>query len=134
MAIAKLDFLVRRAMRLLAMEVAANEAKKLSSDAVGNPTHLYISYATEDIALATWLARKLAAVGYAVWFDKLKLLWGEPWPQSIDDAIKHRTFRMFGADVSTFVFKTKSDQRAHRGSRCRTQKTNTGFSYHSESG
>ena len=58
------------------------------------PTHLFISYAVEDCALATWLARKLAARGHPVWFDQMKLLGGEPWPQTIDDAIKNRTFRM----------------------------------------
>jgi hypothetical protein len=60
----------------------------------GERTHLFISYAIEDVTLATWLARKLAALGYAVWFDRLKLLGGEPWPQMIDEAIKTRTFRM----------------------------------------
>lgn len=59
-----------------------------------NPTHLFISYAIEDLVLAEWLARKLAAQGYAVWIDRLKLLGGEPWPQDIDVAIKQRTFRM----------------------------------------
>jgi hypothetical protein len=59
-----------------------------------NPTHLFISYAAEDIALARWLAQKLAARGYPVWFDKMKPLGGEPWPHALDDAIKHRTFRM----------------------------------------
>ena len=59
-----------------------------------DPTHLFISYASEDVALATWLSRKLAALGYAVWFDQIKMLGGEPWPQTIDDAIKTRTFRM----------------------------------------
>jgi hypothetical protein len=58
------------------------------------PTHLFISYANEDVAFAKWLARKLASFGYAVWFDQLKMLGGEPWPQSIDDAIKNRSFRM----------------------------------------
>ena len=57
-------------------------------------THLFISYAIEDVALAEWLARKLVNQGYAVWFDRMKLLGGEPWPQDIDVAIKERTFRM----------------------------------------
>jgi len=56
--------------------------------------HVFISYATEDSALADWLARRLAASGYAVWYDRMKLLGGEPWPQDIDHAIKTRTFRM----------------------------------------
>ena len=57
-------------------------------------THLFISYAIEDAALAEWLARKLVNEGYAVWLDRMKLLGGEPWPQDIDVAIKERTFRM----------------------------------------
>ncbi len=57
-------------------------------------THLFISYADEDSALAGWLARKLSAYGYAVWYDRMKMLGGEPWPQTIDEAIKDRTFRM----------------------------------------
>jgi len=56
--------------------------------------HVFISYATEDAALADWLARKLASLGYAVWYDRIKLLGGEPWPKDIDLAIKSRTFRM----------------------------------------
>lgn len=59
-----------------------------------NPTHLYLSCAAEDTPLAVWLARKLAAQGYPVWFDKLKSLGGEPWPQNIDETIKERTFRV----------------------------------------
>ncbi len=59
-----------------------------------DPSHLFISYAVEDAALARWLARKLTARGHPVWFDQMKMLGGEPWPQTIDDAIKRRTFRM----------------------------------------
>ena len=56
--------------------------------------HLFISYATEDAALADWFARRLASAGYAVWYDRFKLLGGEPWPQDIEAAIDQRTFRM----------------------------------------
>lgn len=56
--------------------------------------HLFISYAVEDVTLAQWLARKLAARGHPVWFDQMKLLGGEQWPQTIDETIKNRTFRM----------------------------------------
>jgi hypothetical protein len=55
--------------------------------------HLFISYAYEDSALADWLARKLAAEGYLVWYDRFILLGGESYPKDIDDAIKNRTFR-----------------------------------------
>lgn len=56
--------------------------------------HIFISYATEQALLCDWLARKLAAEGYAVWYDRLKLLGGENWPRDIDAAIEKRTFRM----------------------------------------
>lgn len=56
--------------------------------------HIFISYATEQAALCDWLARRLAAEGYAVWSDRLKLLGGENWPNDIDEAINERTFRM----------------------------------------
>lgn len=59
-----------------------------------NSTHLFISYATEDATLVGWLAQKLAARGHPVWFDQMRLLGGEQWPQTIDEAIKNRTFRM----------------------------------------
>lgn len=58
------------------------------------PTHLFISCAPEDTALARWLARKLAAHGYPVWFEKMKSLGGEAWPQTTDETVKGRTFRM----------------------------------------
>src|ERR1700677_4723807 len=75
-------------------EVASIYGKRTVRMTHSNPTHLFISYAVEDVALARWLAQRLAAQGYPVWFDKMKPLGGEPWPHAIDDAIKHRTFRM----------------------------------------
>src|SRR5262245_65059129 len=56
--------------------------------------HLFVSYATEDAALAEWLTRKLTVEGYRVWCDRFKLLGGESYPRDIDVALKRRTFRM----------------------------------------
>lgn len=56
--------------------------------------HLFINYATEDIALVEWLARKLTAEGYRVWCDRFKLLGGESYPRDIDLALKTGTFRV----------------------------------------
>lgn len=56
--------------------------------------HLFISYASEDRALAEWLALKLTAEGYRVWCDRFQLLGGESYPRDIDEAIKNRTFRL----------------------------------------
>lgn len=69
--------------------------------------HLFISYATQDERLASWLARKLAARGHPVWFDRLKMLGGESWPQTIDDAIKNRTFRMLALLSKHSIQKSK---------------------------
>jgi hypothetical protein len=55
--------------------------------------HLFISYATEDIAVAEWLTFRLTALGYRVWCDRIKLFGGESYPKDIDDAIKKRAFR-----------------------------------------
>ena len=59
-----------------------------------NRHHIFISYATEQAVLCDWLARRLAAQGYAIWYDRLKLLGGENWPTEIEEAISSRTFRM----------------------------------------
>ena len=56
--------------------------------------HLFISYAGEDHVFSDWLALRLAAAGYQVWYDRIKLLGGESYPKDIDDAIKNRTFRL----------------------------------------
>ena len=56
--------------------------------------HLFISYATEDFALAEWLALRLTSEGYRVWCDRFKLLGGESYPRNIDKAIKEKTFRV----------------------------------------
>ena len=56
--------------------------------------HIFISFAPEDDALADWLTRKLTAEGYLVWCERFNLLGGETYPDDIDDAIRHRTFRV----------------------------------------
>lgn len=56
--------------------------------------HLFVSYATEDAALAEWLTLKLTGAGYRVWCDRVKLLGGESYPRNIDAAIEMRSFRM----------------------------------------
>ncbi|MDN5863937.1 MAG: toll/interleukin-1 receptor domain-containing protein [Gammaproteobacteria bacterium] len=56
--------------------------------------HLFISYATEDAALAEWLTLKLTIFGYKAWCDRFELLGGERFPRDIDQAIKEKTFRL----------------------------------------
>ncbi|HEV8601613.1 MAG TPA: toll/interleukin-1 receptor domain-containing protein, partial [Patescibacteria group bacterium] len=58
--------------------------------------HLLVNADPKDYALAKWLVRRLTAEGYAVWFEELKLLGGETYPENIDQAIKNEAFRVIG--------------------------------------
>jgi hypothetical protein len=55
---------------------------------------LFLSYASADVALATWLARRLIAEGYRVWCEDLSLLVGEPRQQRIERVIQTRAARV----------------------------------------
>lgn len=55
---------------------------------------LFISYATEDAAFVRWLALKLSACGYKVWWDRDRLHGGGAFPSEIDQAIKVKAFRV----------------------------------------
>lgn len=65
-----------------------------SESSVVQRDHIFISYATEDHVVAEWVARKLVTFGYSVWMDRLKLLGGDRWPETIDVAIKNKSFCM----------------------------------------
>lgn len=54
--------------------------------------HLFVSYASDDVALATWLTRKLTAEGYKVWCRHIGLLGEDEYPADIEDALRHRTY------------------------------------------
>lgn len=55
-------------------------------------TFVFLNHATpEDNAFATWLGAKLAAAGYDVWSDVLKLGGGETFWNDINDGIRRRT-------------------------------------------
>ena len=56
--------------------------------------HLFISYAVEDRAIADWIAMRLIAAGYKVWYDRFKMLGGESYPRDISQAIQKRCFRL----------------------------------------
>ena len=64
------------------------------ADCIVMQEHLFISYATEDVALAEWLTLKLTSFGYRAWCDRFELLGGERFPRDIDKAIKEKTFRL----------------------------------------
>jgi hypothetical protein len=59
---------------------------------VSDRTFVFLNHATpEDNAFATWLGAKLAAAGYDVWSDVLKLGGGETFWNDINDGIRRRT-------------------------------------------
>lgn len=55
---------------------------------------LFISYASEDLPFVRWLALKLSASGYRVWWDRESLLAGEQFPPAIDHVLKSLAFRV----------------------------------------
>ena len=67
--------------------------------------HLFISYATEDSIFVDWLALRLAAAGYRVWYDRLELLGGESYPRDIDRAIAELVFRFIAVVSKTSLNK-----------------------------
>lgn len=56
---------------------------------------LFISHATpEDNHFASWLGAKLAAMGYDVWADVLKLRGGSDWARELEGALRKRAVKM----------------------------------------
>lgn len=53
-------------------------------------TALFISHANpEDNAFVMWLGAKLAALGYDVWADILKLRGGQDWQRRLEEVLRH---------------------------------------------
>lgn len=56
---------------------------------------LFISHATpEDNHFALWLGAKLAAMGFEVWADVLKLRGGADWARDLETALRQRAIKM----------------------------------------
>lgn len=56
---------------------------------------VFISHANpEDNVFATWLGAKLAALGYEVWADVLRLRGGQDWQRRLEEAIRHRACKV----------------------------------------
>jgi hypothetical protein len=65
---------------------------------------VFISYASEDRALAMKLSRQLRAAGFHPWLDREQLLPGENWPRAISRAIE-------ASDFALLCFSSKSMSR-----------------------
>ena len=58
-------------------------------------TALFISHANpEDNAFTIWLGAKLAAAGYDVWADVLKLRGGQDWQRRLEDALRNKSCKV----------------------------------------
>lgn len=56
---------------------------------------LFISHASpEDNPFTIWLGAKLAAAGYDVWADVLRLTGGDDWQRKLEDALRHRACKV----------------------------------------
>lgn len=56
---------------------------------------LFISHATpEDNAFVRWLGAKLAALGYEVWADVMRLHGGSDWSKELEDALRKRAAKV----------------------------------------
>jgi hypothetical protein len=97
MSLDELALLIQRSLkRSKAVEIdglgvfARNRAGEISFQA--RRPRIFIAYAVEDAALAEELFRALSARGFAAWLDRRKLLPGQNWPRSIEEAITSSDF------------------------------------------
>ena len=61
----------------------------------GTREAIFISHASpEDDAFAIWLGAKLAAMGYEVWADVLRLKGGDDWQRKLENALRQRACKM----------------------------------------
>ena len=59
---------------------------------------LFISHANpEDNAFARWLGAKLAAMGYEVWADVMRLHGGADWSRELEQALRNRAIKLLVA-------------------------------------
>jgi hypothetical protein len=60
-----------------------------------NREALFISHATpQQNAFARWLGAKLAAMGYEVWADIMRLRGGADWSRRVEEALNERTIKL----------------------------------------
>ena len=67
---------------------------------------IFISHATpEDNPFTIWLGAKLAAAGYEVWADVLRLNGGDDWQRKLEQALRERACKVLLAANATAVSK-----------------------------
>ena len=73
---------------------------------------IFISHATpEDNPFTIWLGANLAAAGYEVWADVLRLNGGDDWQRKLEQALRERACKVLLAANATAVSKQGSGTR-----------------------
>ena len=74
----------------------SSQPPNTGADANAEPREaIFISHAApEDNAFTIWLGAKLAAMGYEVWADVLRLKGGEDWQRKLENALRHRACKV----------------------------------------
>jgi hypothetical protein len=77
------------------MTMAASQPQATNGDGGEVRPAIFISHATpEDNAFTLWLGTKLAALGYEVWADVLRLRGGDDWQRKLEHALRHRAAKV----------------------------------------
>ncbi|MCC6920252.1 MAG: toll/interleukin-1 receptor domain-containing protein [Alphaproteobacteria bacterium] len=75
--------------------MAASQPQATNGDGGEVRPAIFISHATpEDNAFTLWLGTKLAALGYEVWADVLRLRGGDDWQRKLEHALRHRAAKV----------------------------------------
>lgn len=74
--------------------VASQPKRSTGADGADRPA-IFISHAApEDNAFTLWLGTKLAALGYEVWADVLRLRGGDDWQRKLEHALRQRAAKV----------------------------------------
>ena len=79
------------------------QSQTSSSEGSSEPrAAIFISHAApEDNAFTIWLGAKLAAMGYEVWADVLRLKGGDDWQRKLESALRQCTTKDAGRRQSS---------------------------------
>lgn len=77
------------------MTVAVSQAQPTAEGGSSARQAIFISHASpEDNAFTLWLGAKLAALGYEVWADVLRLRGGDDWQRKLEHALRERAAKV----------------------------------------
>ena len=77
------------------MTMAVSQVRSQVGDSDSARPAIFISHASpEDNAFTIWLGAKLAALGYEVWADVLRLRGGDDWQRKLEQALRQRAAKV----------------------------------------